>query len=110
MGSGGFERTIGSRCACDRRESSSSAAWHGSGGEAMEVAFDRTAAPWAINRTATAVIGMAVLGALALAVVSRQAFPVVAPLVAIVLLAGSVVVHLYFSDGQQPVFDLGALT
>jgi hypothetical protein len=76
----------------------------------MEVAFDRRVAPWVFNRTTIAVIVMAVLGVLALVLVSRQAFPVVAPLVAIVLLAGSAVVHLYFSDGRLPVFDLGALT
>jgi hypothetical protein len=75
-----------------------------------EVALNRKVAPWVINRTTTVVIGVAALGTLTLAMASRQAFPVVAPLVAIVVLAASVVVHLYYSDGHLPVFDLGALT
>lgn len=75
-----------------------------------QAALDRKVAAWVVNRTATAVIGMAALGALTLAVASRQAFPVVAPLVAIVLVASGAILHLYYSDGHLPVFDLGALT
>ena len=75
-----------------------------------DVAFDCKVTPWTISRRIAVLSGISGLGVLTVVVVPSAAFPVVAPLVAIVVLAACVVVHLYYSDGQLPVFDLGALT
>jgi hypothetical protein len=46
---------------------------------------------------------------IAVATISRDALPVVLPLLAIVALAVAVVVHLYRAEGELPIFDLGVL-
>ena len=74
------------------------------------VALKRNGNFWAVSRTAAVVSLAAGLGTLTLVLASRQAVPVVAPLMAILLVAAGAVVHLYDTDGQLPVFDLGALT
>jgi hypothetical protein len=59
----------------------------------------------------TSILSLVALGSGAvLASASRQALPVVLPLVAVLGLVVAVVVHLYRVEGQLPIFDLGVLT
>jgi hypothetical protein len=69
-------------------------------GRATADVFDRIGVVWPV----------AALAAVTIAFASREALPVVVPLVAMVGLAAVVVLHLYTQEGQLPVFDVGVLT
>jgi hypothetical protein len=65
---------------------------------------------WRIGRSGAMAVSAAAVGIIVIASASAAARPVVAPFVAIVMIAAVTIAHLYHRDGELPVFDVGALT
>jgi hypothetical protein len=67
-------------------------------------------ASWRISRSTGTAAVLWIIGFGVLALVSDAGRPVVLPMLAALLVLATFLAHLYFRDGQLPVFDVGAVT